>query len=131
MPVVGERFQRKNNASGDAFGTWALVDDTARGQRAECIEDGLLITLGREEFYDFASGDAQLLKDLVRVLAGRLKELVVERPAEARVEGEGKPTPDAKPLEDELPEDEAAPVADPAAATDEAAAPRKTDSDEF
>ncbi len=91
--------------SGEAFGTWALVDDTARGQRAESLEDGLLITLGREEFYDFASGHTQLLKDLVRVLAGRLKELVVERPEEARVEGEGVAAAEAT-KEDEVPEEE-------------------------
>jgi len=74
---------------GEAFGTWALVDDAARGQRAECLEDGQLLALDREEFYDFASGDTQLLKDLVRVLAGRMRELVAERPEEARVADEG------------------------------------------
>ncbi|HTM00671.1 MAG TPA: cyclic nucleotide-binding domain-containing protein, partial [Candidatus Omnitrophota bacterium] len=25
---------------GEAFGTWAIVDDAERGQRAECLEDG-------------------------------------------------------------------------------------------
>jgi ATP/ADP translocase/CRP-like cAMP-binding protein len=75
--------------SGEAFGTWALVDDAARAQRADCLEDGRLLALDREDFYDFASGDAQLLKELVRVLAERLKELVAERPDEARVGGEG------------------------------------------
>jgi len=30
---------------GEAFGTWALVDDSQRGQRAECAEDGLLVAL--------------------------------------------------------------------------------------
>ncbi len=113
--------------SGEAFGTWALVDDTARGQRAESLEDGLLITLGREEFYDFATGDTQLLKDLVRVLAGRLKELVAERPEEARVEGEGVATPEATKLEDEVQEDEAPPSEAAAAATDEAVAAREPD----
>ncbi|MEO6462154.1 MAG: HEAT repeat domain-containing protein, partial [Candidatus Eisenbacteria bacterium] len=90
-------------ASGEAFGTWALVDDSARGQRADCIEDGQLLALAREDFYDFASGDAQLLKELVRVLAARLKELVAERPDEARVEGEG-----AVPAAPEAAEDPAA-----------------------
>jgi AAA family ATP:ADP antiporter len=82
--------------SGEAFGTWALVDDAARGQRADALEDGQLLALDREDFYDFAAGDAQLLKELVRVLAGRLKELVAERPDEARVEGEGAATPEAE-----------------------------------
>jgi AAA family ATP:ADP antiporter len=92
--------------SGEAFGTWALVDDSARGQRADCLEDGLLLALAREDFYDFASGDAQLLKHLVSVLAGRLKELVVERPDEARVEGEGMAP--ATPAEEEESPDEPA-----------------------
>ena len=92
---------------GEAFGTWALVDDSARGQRAECIEDGMLLALDRGDFYDFASGDAQLLKELVRVLAERLKELVAERPDEARVEGEGM----APPAEDDEADDDTAEAA--------------------
>src|ERR1043165_5411355 len=28
---------------GEAFGTWSLVDDSRRGQRAECVEDGLAL----------------------------------------------------------------------------------------
>ncbi len=74
---------------GEAFGTWALVDDSERGQSAECIEPGLLVALGREEFDEFASGDPTLLQGVIRVLARRLKALVVERPEEARIEGEG------------------------------------------
>ncbi len=120
--------------SGEAFGTWALVDDTARGQSAEGLEDGLLITLGREDFYEFASGDTQLLKDLVRVLAGRLKELVVERPEEARVEGEGMAPAEETKLEDEVHDDEEAPpeappeaLRDAAAATSDEKTPDKPD----
>ena len=45
---------------GQAFGTWALVDDSERGQRAECIQDGLAVALDRDDFYDFASGDVTL-----------------------------------------------------------------------
>ncbi len=80
---------------GEAFGTWSLVDDSARGHRAECVEDGLALALHREEFYDFASGDLTLLQELVRVLAKRLRALVAERPEEARVEGEGIEKPEA------------------------------------
>ena len=74
---------------GEAFGTWSLVDDSARGHRAECTEDGLTLALHRDDFYDVAAGDLTLLKEVVRVLAKRLRALVVERPEEARVEGEG------------------------------------------
>jgi CRP/FNR family cyclic AMP-dependent transcriptional regulator len=80
---------------GEAFGTWALVDDSARGQRAECIEDGLALAVHRDEFYDVAAGDLRLLQEVVRALARRLRALVSERPEEARVEGEGAERPDA------------------------------------
>jgi hypothetical protein len=74
---------------GESFGTWALVDDSARGHRAECVEDGLALALHRDEFYDVAAGDLELLQEVVRALARRLRALVAERPDEARVEGEG------------------------------------------
>lgn len=74
---------------GEAFGTWALVDDSARGQRAECLEDGMALALHRDEFYEVAAGDLALLQEVVRALARRLRALVSERPEEARVEGEG------------------------------------------
>jgi hypothetical protein len=80
---------------GEAFGTWALVDDSARGQRAECIEDGLALALHRDAFYDVAAGDLTLLQEIVRALAKRLRALVSERPEEARVEGEGIEKPEA------------------------------------
>jgi hypothetical protein len=80
---------------GEAFGTWALVDDSSRGQKAECIEDGMALALHRDAFYDVAAGDLTLLKEVVRVLAKRLRALVSERPEEARVEGEGIEKPEA------------------------------------
>ncbi len=80
---------------GEAFGTWALVDDSARGQLAECIEGGLALALHRDAFYDVAAGDLTLLQEIVRVLARRLRALVSERPEEARVEGEGVEKPEA------------------------------------
>jgi cyclic nucleotide-binding protein len=80
---------------GEAFGTWSLVDDSERGHRAECVQDGLALALHRDEFYDLAAGDLTLLQELVRVLAKRLRALVAERPEEARVEGEGVEKPEA------------------------------------
>ena len=80
---------------GEAFGTWSLVDDSERGHRAECLEDGLTLALHRDEFYDMAASDLTLLKEVVRVLAKRLRTLVAERPDEARVEGEGAEKPEA------------------------------------
>ena len=74
---------------GEAFGTWALVDDSKRGHRAECIEDGLALVLQRDDFYDRAAGDLTLLQEVLRVLAKRLRSIVSDRPEEARVEDEG------------------------------------------
>jgi len=79
---------------GEAFGTWSLVDDSARGHRAQCVQDGLTLALHRDEFYDIAAGDLALLQELVRVLAKRLRALA-ETPEEARVEGEGVERPEA------------------------------------
>lgn len=80
---------------GEAFGTWALVDDSSRGQEAECIADGTALALHRDAFYDVAAGDLTLLRQVVRALARRLRALVSERPEEARVEGEGVEKPKA------------------------------------
>ena len=81
---------------GEAFGTWALVDDSSRDHRAECIEDGVLLALQREDFYERAAMDTTLLKEFIRVLAKRLRSLVADRPEEARVEGEGVEPPEAQ-----------------------------------
>ena len=79
---------------GEAFGTWSLVDDSERGHRAECVEDGLALALHRDEFYDIAAVDLALLQELVRVLAKRLRALA-QTPEQARVEGEGVEKPEA------------------------------------
>jgi len=80
---------------GEAFGTWALVDDSERGHRAECLEDGRVLALRRDDFYDVAAGDLTLLQEMVRVLAKRLRALAAEHPEDARVEGEGIEKPEA------------------------------------
>jgi len=73
----------------EAFGTWALVDESERGHRAECIENGRTLAVYREEFYELAASDLTLLQEVVRALARRLRALVSDQPQEARVEGEG------------------------------------------
>lgn len=83
---------------GEAFGTWALVDDARRGQRACSLEEGLVLAVRRVDFYELAAGDPTLLQDFIRVLAKRLRDLVSDRPEEARVEPEGQP--DASPDEE-------------------------------
>lgn len=102
---------------GEAFGTWALVDDSSRGQRAECIQNGMTLALHRDAFYDVAADDLTVLKEVVRALASRLRALVSERPEEARVEGEGIEKPEAmQQAEAQLQADGATPDAAPDAA---------------
>ena len=99
---------------GEAFGTWSLVDDSERGHRAECIEDGLALALAREEFYEVAAADLTILKELVSVLAKRLRELAASAPKEeARVEGEGIEKTEAKVQEEAAVDSEAARAAAP------------------
>jgi Cyclic nucleotide-binding domain len=92
--TTGERMTSEVGP-GEAFGTWALVDESERGHRVECTEDGLALMLSRDEFYDVAAGDLTLLREVVRALAKRLRTLVAERPHEARIEGEGVEKPEA------------------------------------
>jgi len=92
--VTGDRTSEVG--PGEAFGTWALVDDSGRGHRAECIEDGRTLALHRDEFYDVAASDLTLLQEVVRALARRLRALVSDQPQEARVEGEGVEKPEAQ-----------------------------------
>ena len=91
--VTGDRTSEVG--PGEAFGTWALVDDSGRGHRAECIEDGRTLALHRDEFYDVAASDLTLLQEVVRALARRLRALISDHPQEARVEGEGIQKPEA------------------------------------
>jgi signal-transduction protein with cAMP-binding, CBS, and nucleotidyltransferase domain len=91
--VTGDRTSEVG--AGEAFGTWALVDDASRGHRAECTEDGRTLALNRDEFYDVAAGDLTLLQEVMRALARRLRVLVSDQPQEARVEGEGVEKPEA------------------------------------
>jgi Cyclic nucleotide-binding domain len=86
---------------GESFGTWSLVDDSARGHRAVCADTGRVLALNRDDFYDLAAADLTLLTELVRVLAKRLRALTAERPPEEqRVEGEGSEKPEALVEED-------------------------------
>jgi CRP-like cAMP-binding protein len=87
---------------GEAFGTWSLVDESARGHQATCAVSGRVLALNRDDFYDLAAADLTLLTELVRVLAKRLRALTAERPQEEqRVEGEGIEKPEALVQEDE------------------------------
>jgi len=117
--VTGERTTEVG--PGEAFGTWALVDDSSRDHHAECIEDGRALALQRDEFYDVAAGDLTLLQEVVRVLARRLRAMATGQPHEARVEGEGIEKPEAM-AEAEATAAEVAGAGEPADASEKASA---------
>ena len=94
--VAGGRVRLTNGETtlteigpGEAFGTWALVDDSARGHRAECLEEGRLLALGREDFDEFTVNNSTVLHDVIRVLATRLRGLAERLPDTERIEAEG------------------------------------------
>jgi CRP-like cAMP-binding protein len=74
---------------GEAFGTWALVDESEREHRAECIEAGRLLALGREDFDEFTVNAPVVLRGMIQVLARRLRGLAERLPDTARIEAEG------------------------------------------
>jgi CPA1 family monovalent cation:H+ antiporter len=85
---------------GEAFGTWGLVDEAERGHRAECIEPGQLLALGREDFDEFTVNVPSVLRGVTRVLAARLRAVADRLPDSDRVEaeatgGDGVPGPEA------------------------------------
>ena len=74
---------------GEAFGTWALVDESERQHRAECVEEGHLLALGREDFDEFTVNVTSVLRGMIQVLAVRLRGLAERLPDTARIEAEG------------------------------------------
>ena len=74
---------------GEAFGTWALVDESQREHKAECVEAGTLLALGREDFDEFTVNAPTVLRGMMQVLARRLRGLAERLPDTARIEAEG------------------------------------------
>ncbi len=74
---------------GEAFGTWALVDDSQRDHQAACLDAGTLLALGREDFDEFTVNVPSVLRGMVQVLGTRLRGLAERLPDTARIEAEG------------------------------------------
>ena len=94
--VAGGRVRLSNGDTtlseigpGEAFGTWALVDESRREHRAECVEAGRLLALGREDFDEFTVNATAVLRGMIQVLATRLRGLAERLPDTARIEAEG------------------------------------------
>jgi CRP-like cAMP-binding protein len=62
--------------SKDAFGTWALFDDTPRVTTATAVENGRLLRIYREDFLDILSDHTQIMEGVLKTLVGRLRGLL-------------------------------------------------------
>src|SRR5262245_16599228 len=71
--VAGGRVRLTNGQTtlseigpGEAFGTWALVDESQREHRAECTDAGSLLALGREDFDEFTVNAPTVLRGMIQ-----------------------------------------------------------------
>ncbi len=63
-------------ASKDAFGTWALFDDTPRVTTATATEETRVLRIYREDFLDILSDHVQIIEGVLKSLVGRLRGLL-------------------------------------------------------
>ncbi len=60
----------------EAFGTWALFDETPRLVTASVEENSRLLRIDREDFYDILSDHVQITQGIFKALVKRLRSLV-------------------------------------------------------
>ncbi len=60
----------------EAFGTWALFDDSPRVVSATTIEDAHLLMIDREEFVDLLADNVQITQAILKALVLRMRSLV-------------------------------------------------------
>jgi CRP-like cAMP-binding protein len=60
----------------DAFGTWALFDETPRVATATATEDTRLLRIDREDFLDILTDHVQITENVLKTLVGRLRGLL-------------------------------------------------------
>ena len=60
----------------DAFGTWALFDETPRVATATALEDTRLLRIDREDFLDLLTDHVQITETVMKTLVGRLRGLL-------------------------------------------------------
>ncbi|KAA3634999.1 MAG: cyclic nucleotide-binding domain-containing protein [Calditrichaeota bacterium] len=62
--------------SKDAFGTWALFDDSPRVVTAVTLEDTHLLKIDREEFVDLLADNVRITQAIMKTLVQRMRNLV-------------------------------------------------------
>lgn len=60
----------------DAFGTWALFDETPRVATATAVGDTRLLRIDREDFLDILTDHVQITRIVLKTLVGRLRGLL-------------------------------------------------------
>jgi len=61
---------------GDAFGTWALIDEAPSPVEAKATEPSRLLRIRREEFHDLVADHPELAIGLLQGLARRIRSIV-------------------------------------------------------
>ncbi|HSK18257.1 MAG TPA: Npt1/Npt2 family nucleotide transporter [Longimicrobiales bacterium] len=70
---VGERLEL---ATDDAFGTWALIDDSPSPLEVQALEPTRLLRISRADFHDLLTDEPELSLALLQGLARRMRSLV-------------------------------------------------------
>jgi CRP-like cAMP-binding protein len=63
-------------ATGDAFGTWALIDESPGPLEARAVERTELLRISRADFHDLIADHPELSLALLQGLARRMRSLV-------------------------------------------------------
>jgi CRP-like cAMP-binding protein len=59
----------------DAFGTWALLDDEVRLVTASALEEGTLLKIAKEDFYDLLADNVRITQGIIKYMAQKLRSL--------------------------------------------------------
>ena len=76
VDLIGVEDQRMQAVDGDAFGTWALIDEAPSLVTATVREPTRLLRITRGEFYDLLADHSELALGLLQGLARRVRGLV-------------------------------------------------------
>ncbi len=69
----------------DAFGTWALFDETPRVVTATALEDTRLLRIDRDDFIDLLADHIQITQGVLKAMANRLRGLMRKVQSRQRV----------------------------------------------
>jgi CRP-like cAMP-binding protein len=60
----------------EAFGTWALFDESPRVATATAVEESHLLRINRDDFVDLLAENVQITEGVLKTVVGRLRGLV-------------------------------------------------------